>query len=217
MSVRLRLRRLGRKKKPFYRIVAADQRSPRDGRFIEVLGYYNPLEVPHKIELKEDRVLYWLDKGAQPSDTVRSLLRQKGIWLKLDLRKRGVEQDKIEEEFKKWELLQIERRKRVESAGIQAKKKKKEEAEEEAADVKKESEVIVAHEEETKEVGETADTEPKEETVVEKTVQAEPIDDTAAEVEIKSSPEEISTETEKKEIDDKESESVVDQEEKTDR
>ncbi len=77
--VRLRLRRMGAKKAPFYRVVAADATSPRDGRFIEVLGHYNPTKDPQIIELKEDRVRYWLGVGAQPSDTVRSLFRQKGL------------------------------------------------------------------------------------------------------------------------------------------
>lgn len=77
--VRLRLRRMGAKKAPFYRVVAADASSPRDGRFIEVLGHYNPTKNPQIIELKEDRVRYWLGVGAQPSDTVRSLFRQKGL------------------------------------------------------------------------------------------------------------------------------------------
>lgn len=77
--VRLRLRRMGAKKAPFYRVVAADATSPRDGRFIEILGHYNPTKDPQIIELKEDRVKYWLDAGAQPSDTVRSLFRQKGL------------------------------------------------------------------------------------------------------------------------------------------
>ena len=75
--VRLRLRRMGAKKAPFYRVVAADATSPRDGRFIEILGHYNPTKDPQIIELKEDRVKYWLGAGAQPSDTVRSLFRQK--------------------------------------------------------------------------------------------------------------------------------------------
>ena len=77
--VRLRLRRMGAKKAPFYRVVAADSTSPRDGRFIEVLGHYNPTKNPQIIELKEDRIKYWLDVGAQPSDTVLSLCRQKGL------------------------------------------------------------------------------------------------------------------------------------------
>lgn len=77
--VRLRLRRMGAKKAPFYRVVAADASSPRDGRFIEVLGHYNPTKNPQIIELKEDRVMYWLGVGAQPSETVRSLFRKKGL------------------------------------------------------------------------------------------------------------------------------------------
>ena len=77
--VRLRLRRMGAKKAPFFRVVAADSTSPRDGRFIEVLGHYNPTKDPQIIELKEDRVAYWLGVGAQPSDTVRSLFRKKGL------------------------------------------------------------------------------------------------------------------------------------------
>ena len=77
--VRLRLRRMGAKKAPFFRVVAADASSPRDGRFIEVLGHYNPTKDPQIIELKEDRIRYWLGVGAQPSDTVLSLFRQKGL------------------------------------------------------------------------------------------------------------------------------------------
>ena len=82
MAVRIRLARHGAKKRPFYRIVAAPSEAPRDGRFLEVLGTYNPLTQPATIAVKEDRVLDWLGKGAQPSDTVRSLLRQTGVWAK---------------------------------------------------------------------------------------------------------------------------------------
>ena len=71
MAVKLRLRRMGRKKRPYYRIVATDSRMPRDGRFLETVGTYDPLETPHKIELKEDRIYYWLGNGAQPSQTVK--------------------------------------------------------------------------------------------------------------------------------------------------
>ena len=74
--VRIRLKRMGRKRKPFYRVVAADSRSPRDGRHIEVLGYYNPMTEPLTIELKMDRVNYWLGVGAQPSDTAASLIKR---------------------------------------------------------------------------------------------------------------------------------------------
>jgi small subunit ribosomal protein S16 len=82
MAVKIRLARHGAKKKPFYRIVATSSQAPRDGRFLEVLGTYNPLTEPAAIQVREDRVLDWLGKGAQPSDTVRSLLRQAGVWAK---------------------------------------------------------------------------------------------------------------------------------------
>lgn len=79
MAVHLRLTRMGRHKRPFYRVVAVDSRMRRDGRFLEVLGTYDPLKEPAVTELKQDRVLEWLQKGAQPTVTVRTLLRRAGI------------------------------------------------------------------------------------------------------------------------------------------
>lgn len=79
MSVKIRMRRMGSKRKPFYRVVVADSRMPRDGRFIEEVGYYNPLTNPAEVKLEEDKVFDWLEKGAQPSDTVRSLLSKAGL------------------------------------------------------------------------------------------------------------------------------------------
>src|SRR5690349_21417674 len=79
VSVKIRLRRTGRKKQPTYRIVVADSRSPRDGKFIEVVGQYAPRSGEQALNLQNDRVNYWLDNGAQPTDTVRSLLRKAGI------------------------------------------------------------------------------------------------------------------------------------------
>jgi small subunit ribosomal protein S16 len=79
MAVKLRLKRMGAKKRPFYRIVAADSRTPRDGKVLEELGYYNPLTNPAEIKLDETRVNYWLDTGAQPTDTVRNILKKQGI------------------------------------------------------------------------------------------------------------------------------------------
>jgi len=76
MAVRIRLARHGAKKKPFYRIVVADTESPRDGRYLETVGTYNPLLDPAEISLKQERVKYWLEQGAIPTDTVRSLLKK---------------------------------------------------------------------------------------------------------------------------------------------
>lgn len=77
--VKIRLRRMGAKKKPFYRIVVADSRTSRDGRFIEIIGYYDPTVEPPTIKLEKERAQYWLDNGAQPSDTARGLLKLQGL------------------------------------------------------------------------------------------------------------------------------------------
>lgn len=91
MAVRIRLRRMGSTKRPFYRIVAAEARMPRDGRFIEIIGYYNPIVDPVEINVDEEKVYKWLRRGAQPTDTVRHLLRKTGVWRKWGLLKRGVD------------------------------------------------------------------------------------------------------------------------------
>ncbi len=80
MAVRIRLARHGAKKKPFYRIVVADGRYPRDGRFLETVGTYNPMVEPHEVTLKNDRINYWMDNGAVPTDTVSSLLKKEGFY-----------------------------------------------------------------------------------------------------------------------------------------
>lgn len=105
MAVKLRLRRMGKKKQPIYKVVAADSRSPRDGKFLEAVGIYNPLTKPHTVDLKEERVNYWLDKGAQPTDTVKSLLSQKGINLKRDIAKRKLSDEKADALLKSWQTL----------------------------------------------------------------------------------------------------------------
>ena len=87
MAVKLRLKRMGAKKRPFYRLVAADSRSPRDGRFIESIGYYNPLNGETKID--EELALKWLKDGAIPTDTARDVLSKEGIMTKFHNQKRG--------------------------------------------------------------------------------------------------------------------------------
>ena len=79
MATKIRLKRMGSKKAPFYRVVVCDSRYPRDGRFIEILGYYNPLTDPAEIRINEDRAKQWLADGAQPSDTAKSVLKKAGI------------------------------------------------------------------------------------------------------------------------------------------
>ena len=80
MSVKIRLARHGAKKKPFYRIVVADNESPRDGKYLENVGTYNPLKEPVEVSVKEERIRYWMDQGAIPSDTVKSLLKKEGFF-----------------------------------------------------------------------------------------------------------------------------------------
>ena len=106
MPVRLRLQRQGRKKQPFFFIVAADSRSPRDGKFLEKIGTYDPTKVPANIELNNDKALNWLDKGAQPSDTVHKILSYKGVLYKKHLL-RGVKKgafslEEAENRYQEW-------------------------------------------------------------------------------------------------------------------
>ncbi|AKP66694.1 30S ribosomal protein S16 [Companilactobacillus ginsenosidimutans] len=82
MSVKIRMKRMGSKLRPFYRIVVADSRAPRDGRFIEQVGYYNPISQPEELKLDDDKIMDWLQKGAQPSDTVHNLLKKHGLMQK---------------------------------------------------------------------------------------------------------------------------------------
>ena len=94
MAVKLRLRRMGAKKRPFYRILAADTRSPRDGKFIEEIGYYNPIETPAVVKIDEEKALSWLHNGAIPTDTVRDLLSREGIMKKFHESKMTKKEDK---------------------------------------------------------------------------------------------------------------------------
>ncbi|MFN0175832.1 MAG: 30S ribosomal protein S16 [Saprospiraceae bacterium] len=106
MAVKLRLQRKGRKAAPFYHIVAADSRSPRDGKFIEKIGTYNPLTVPASIELDRERAAHWINVGAQPTDTVNAILRFKGVLyakhLQKGVAKGAFDQAKADEMLAKW-------------------------------------------------------------------------------------------------------------------
>lgn len=106
MAVRLRLQRKGKKGKPFYHVVAANSRSPRDGRFIEKLGMYNPTTIPATIELNVDAAVKWLQNGAEPTDTVRAILSYKGALYKNHLlngvRKGALTQEEAESRFQTW-------------------------------------------------------------------------------------------------------------------
>ena len=96
MAVKLRLKRMGSKQKPFYRIVAADSRFPRDGRFIETVGTYDPIKKDADVTVDEEKALKWLSNGAQPTDTVRSILASKGIMAKFAASKAKKAEKKVE-------------------------------------------------------------------------------------------------------------------------
>jgi len=106
MPVRIRLSRQGRRKRPFYHIVVADSRAPRDGKYIERIGYYNPLTEPATIEISFDRALYWLQQGAQPTETCRMLLSRLGVLYKKHLlegvKKGAFSEEEAERRFKTW-------------------------------------------------------------------------------------------------------------------
>ena len=123
--VKLRLRRIGRKKLPLYKIVAADSRAPRDGRFIEAVGNYDPNNNPPTVDVQEERVLHWLKSGAKPTDTVKNLLSRKGIILKHHLIKKGADENKINEEITKWSSLQEAKMQKMAEKRLKRKTSKK--------------------------------------------------------------------------------------------
>lgn len=162
MATKIRLQRMGRKKKPFYRIVVSDSRSPRDGRFIESIGYYDPLPEPVDLKIDEKKALQWLNTGAIPSDTVKNLFSSKGIIIKFDMLKKGLPEDKINEELQKHELLVEEKNKRKVLLREETKKKAKKapeppkETAEKTADAPAEEESQELTPEETTETEKTA-------------------------------------------------------------
>lgn len=88
MAVKIRLKRMGSNKKPFYRIVVADSRSPRDGKFIEEIGFYNPISQPKQVKINDEKAVKWLSNGAQPTDTVKTLLVKHGVMEKFEASKK---------------------------------------------------------------------------------------------------------------------------------
>lgn len=130
MAVKIRLRRMGKKRQPVYKVVAADARSPRDGRIIEALGLYNPKTNPATVELNNDRALYWLSVGAQPTTTVRNILSKEGILLKKQLMKKGVSAEEADVKVAAWKEERLANREK------KIKKSSKEKVTESAAEVK---------------------------------------------------------------------------------
>lgn len=150
MAVKLRLLRMGKKRQPIYKVVAADVRSPRDGKIIEAVGSYNPKSNPAAVDLNEERVLYWLNCGAQPTITVKTLLNKEGILLKRDLKKQGLNESEINAKFEDWKNL---KNSVLADKNAKAEKKKQEKAE---AEKKKLAQELKEKESENTEAKDTA-------------------------------------------------------------
>ena len=104
MATKIRLKRIGRRNRPFYRMVAMDSRNRRDGAAIEELGWYNPIDSNRSYDLKDERILHWLGEGAQPTDAAKKLLRRAGLSHRWHLMQQGMDGSDLEKEMKKWEL-----------------------------------------------------------------------------------------------------------------
>nr|MCS5634837.1 30S ribosomal protein S16 [Candidatus Neomarinimicrobiota bacterium] len=125
MATKIRLKRIGRRNRPFYRLVIMDARKRRDGAAIEEVGWYNPTAKDEMYSLKEDRILHWLQKGAQPTDTAHDILRTAGLAHKWHLMKQGLDESAVEKEMKKWSLERedvLERRRQRAEARVAEKK-----------------------------------------------------------------------------------------------
>ncbi len=123
MAVKIRLRRMGRKKQPFYRIVAIDSRARRDGEYLEKIGHYNPLLNPAEVLIDRALAFKWLYNGAQLSDTVRNLFQDEGIMMEWDLRKRKLSDDQVAKEMETWQSQQEDRKRREEAKAAMEKRK----------------------------------------------------------------------------------------------
>ncbi len=149
MAVKLRLRRMGKKRQPIYKVVAADARSPRDGKYIEAIGSYNPKTDPATIELNEERALYWLGCGAQPTETVKNLLNKKGILLKKELLKEGLSEEAISAKLEEWGKNKDSLLEKKKVKAEQQKKEKTEAAKKKLEEENKQKEVEAAEVEDT--------------------------------------------------------------------
>jgi len=123
--VKIRLRREGKKGYPVYKLVAADIRSPRNGGYIEALGQYNPNLNPVVVTLRENRIEHWLKNGARPTDTVRSILRRNGFWLRWTLTRQGKDENVVKSVVERWQMQQAEKAQREADRRVRRAERKK--------------------------------------------------------------------------------------------
>ena len=182
MATKIRLKRIGRRNRPFYRMVVMDSRNRRDGAAIEELGWYNPIDVDRSYDLKGERVIHWLGEGAQPTEAAHKLLRRAGIAHQWHLIKQGLDEAQIEKEMKKWEM----NREDVQKARADRAEKKADEKEKAVA-----VEVVEADEDDTVSedavveapVEESNEEEMSAEVTAEESSEVEPIEDSPTEEE----------------------------------
>ena len=139
MATKIRLKRIGRRNRPFYRLIVIDSRKRRDGAAIEEIGWYNPIDKDHSYEIKSDRLFHWLGQGAIASNAAKKLMKRDGLSLRWHLMQQGVDGKEIEKEMKKWELNREEvlaLRKAKEDEKVANKKKKAESSDEMPSDEK---------------------------------------------------------------------------------
>lgn len=189
---------MGRKKRPFYRVIAIDSRSPRDGKYLEKLGTYNPLTEPLEVSINEERALYWLGVGAIPTDTVKSLLRREGILYKWDLIRKKLSEEELDEKMKLWDVIKLERQKKLQ-AKLEEKKsqatKKSEEQKAKIEEQEKKEEKKAEAKETVAAVDAQVDAEVAEKTVEEKVVPEDVNDEVEAVVEEKPAVEDVKAQT----------------------
>jgi len=202
LATKIRLKRIGRRNRPFYRMVAMDSRNRRDGAAIEELGWYNPIDADHSYDLKGERILHWLKEGAEPSEAAHKLLRRAGIAHRWHLIKQGLDEAQIDKEMKKWEL----NRNDVIKARSERKEKKAEEK------VKAAAVEAEAQAEEVVDAAPAEEAAPKETPAEESTEEAAE-DDAQEEVAEEATPEETPTDEADEVTDSEESSDIADEEE----
>ena len=150
MATKIRLKRIGRRNRPFYRLIVIDSRKKRDGAAIEQIGWYNPIDPNNSYEINDERILHWLGEGAIPSNAVKKIMRREGLALRWHLMQEGVDEKEIEKELKKWELNRenVLASREAKQAEKLAKKKEKSESSEAApaAEADKPAEDVVGDE-----------------------------------------------------------------------
>jgi small subunit ribosomal protein S16 len=175
LAVKLRLLRMGKKKQPFYRIVAVDSKKPRDGKYLEKIGHYNPIKEPAEIVIDKEITFKWLDRGAIPTDTVKSFLSRDGLLMEWDLRKKGFDEDRITSALKEWEAVRLESQKRIEAESAMKKREADKEMEREAREQAKQQEAEAKATESEMQEDEPSSEVPEEEAVAEES-QEETVD-----------------------------------------